>query len=265
MREWITIKVELDRDKNEVSRFQSCQTTVDSTGNTLDETELNRDGSVSCKCIYRYFDDGSVQEYVVYDAMDELIERGSYVKDENDKIVKTILEYEDERKVIEQYSYSALGLAELVTVFDESDIVIGYETYVFNDNGDVVERIEMDEDRVETVRYLYTYDENGLVEERKVVEGNLESVTSYTYDSNGYVIRKEVNNEEEGFQTVEEYRYDERGNEVHIVGFQNGALTFENKCTYDESDNLIVEEYFEISFWEKRIVRHERLLHQLRE
>jgi hypothetical protein len=44
----------------------------------------------------------------------------------------------------------------------------------------------------------------------------------------------------------------------------NGVLVFENKCAYDENDYLISEEYFELNFWERRIERHERLIHELK-
>jgi hypothetical protein len=49
---------------------------------------------------------------------------------------------------------------------------------------------------------------------------------------------------------------------VHNVTIQNGVLIFENKCAYDQSNELIGEEFFEIDYWEKRITRHEKLIHE---
>jgi len=262
MRDWITIKIKLDRDKNEISRYQFNETTTDSNGRVLDETEYNEDSSVSCKRIYRYFEDGSVKEYVEYDPMNELIERHVYLENEAGEIEKVVYEYGNGHKVIKQFSFSELGLADTATLYNENDLVMGYETYVFNEKGEVIERIDSDEENVETLKYLNAYDGNGNVtEERKFVEGELTEVTFYTYDSTGKITKKELSNKKDGFSMVDEYNYDGRGNQVHNVTFQNGALIFENKCTYDQNDHLLTEEFFEIDFWEKKVTRHEKLLH----
>lgn len=262
MKDLITIKIKLDRDKNELYRFQWNEMTTDSNGNVLNETEYNEDNSVSCKRIYRYFDDGSVKEYVEYDPMDALTERHEYFENEDGEIEKVVYEYGDGHKIVKQFSFSDLGLADKATLYDENHLVLGYETFVFNENGHVIVRIDSDEENMETLKYIIAYDDQGNVkEERKFVEGALTEVTFYSYNSNGKMSRKELNNKKEGFQVVDEYSYDDRGNQVYHVSFQNATLIFENKCTYDQDGLLSIEEFFEIDFWENKVIRHEKLLH----
>ena len=262
MRDWITIKILLDRDKNEISRFQFKEMTTDSADKVLNETEYNEDNSVACKRIYRYFENGSVKEYVEYDPMDELIERHVYHENEDGEIEKVVFEYGDGHKVVKQFGLSELGHADKVTLYDENNVILGYETYVCNEYGEVVERIVLDEEGIETLKLTNTYDNNGnVLEERKIVGGKLAEVTSHAYDSSGKVVRKELKNKSEGYQVVDEYKYDDDGNMVHNTTFKNGTLIFENKCTYDKDNQLLTEEFFEIDFWEKKIARHEKLLH----
>lgn len=265
METWITTKIELDINKKEINRYTFKEFTVDANGNVLDETEFNRDASVANKRIYRYFENGGVEDYIEYDPFDELIERHSYFENDAGEIDKIIFEYSDGHKVQKEFHFTALGLADKAVVTDEHDAVTGYELYIFNENGEVVEQIEMDSNSVEVVRHVKHYDERGLdVQDKRFNDRRLAETISYTYDENDRVIRKSTFNEGHKFEVIDEYEYDERGNMVHNVTFQNGVLIFENKCAYDQNNELIGEEFFEIDYWEKRITRHEKLIHERR-
>jgi len=262
---WTTTKIKLDRDKNEVDRYLFKEFTVDAKGNVLDETEYNDDSSVACKRIYRYFKDGTVSEYVEYDPFDELIERHEYVENESGDIEKIIYEYGDAHKTIKEFHFRDLGLADTATLYDEHGEVMGYETYVLNEDGQIIEQIEANSENVEIVKFLKVYDEAGnSIKEKKFVEGKLVEIIEYTYDANGNVKTKITSNITQGFQAIDEYKYDDIGNMVHNTTLQNNFLVFENKCTYDENNKLLTEEFFEIDYWEKRITRHEKLIHMIK-
>lgn len=265
MTAWIVTKVMLDRDKNETSRFEFMETTTDSRGNVLDETEYHEDGSVSSKHIYRYFDDGTVKEYVEYNPFDELLERHVHIANEDGDVETILYEYGDGHKVTRTFRYTELGLADTATLRDEKGAILGYETSVFNENGDVIERVEFDEKHIETLKHLAEYDDDGnVLEEKKFVDGILNEITSYAYDLHGNVTRKTARDAQEGHQTIDEYRYDEQGNMEYNASFHNGVLIFENKCTYDADGNLKTEEFFEIDRWDKKVIRHEKLLYTSR-
>lgn len=258
----ITIKIKLNGEKKEITRFQFKEYTIDSKGDVLNETEYNEDGSIACKRIYRYFDDSSVKEYVEYNPFDELIERHTYVENEVGDIEKVIFEYGDTHKVIKEFHFPELGLADTATAYNENGEILGREIYVLNEDGKIVEQVETDADNTVLVKYLRTYNETGdSKEERKFIEDTLTEVTSYSYDKNGNIIRKAVKNIVDGYEVIDEYEYDERGNMTYNTSLQNGVPIFENKCTYDENGNLLTEEFFEIDYWERRVTRHEKLLH----
>jgi len=259
---WNTIKITLDRDKNEIDRFTYKEYTTDSKGNILDETELSEDGSVACKRIYRYFEDGGVKEFIEYDPFDELIERHTYTENESGEIVRVVYEYGNDHKIVKDFHFADLGLADTATLYDETGTVIGYETYVFNDDDQIVDQIERSSNNTESVRYHKKYDADGNTsEEQKFVNEKLTEVTTYSYESHNKVARKVVKNKTDGNELIDEYEYDSNGNMIHNVSFKNSTVVFENKCTYDGDQNLSTEEFFEIDFWEKRILRHEKLVH----
>jgi YD repeat-containing protein len=108
------------------------------------------------------------------------------------------------------------------------------------------------------------YDEFGNpVHEKKFIEGKLTETISYSYNDNGKVTRRVTANSIQTFEVIDEFTYDQFGNMLQHVTFQNGFLVFENRCTYDTFHNLMTEEFFEINYWEKRITRHEKLIHSI--
>ena len=266
MQVWITTKIKLDRDKNEIERFLFKESTIDSRGNVLDETEYNDDSSVACKRIYRYFNDGTVKEYIEYNPFDELIERHVYVENESGDIERIIFEYGDSHKTLKEFHFRDLGLADMATLYDENGSIVGYETYILNEAGKIVEQIETNSENVETVRFVKAYDEAGNgIEDKKFIDGRLTETTSYIYDGDGNVTKKITSNSVQRFQIIDDYKYDLFGNMIHNTSFQNDFLVFENKCTYDDHNNLLTEEFFEIDYWEKRITRHEKLVHLIKD
>ena len=174
----------------------------------------------------------------------------------SDDIERIIYEYGDAHKILNEFHFRELGLADTATLYDENGSVVDYETYVLNEAGQIVEQIETNSENIETVRFLKAYDEAGnAIEDKKFIDGRLTETTSYTYDGDGHVTRKVTSNSVQRFEVIDEYEYDLFGNIMHNTSFQNGFLVFENKCTYDDRKNLLTEEFFEIDFWEKRVTR----------
>jgi hypothetical protein len=255
----------LDINKKEVNRFLFKGFTVDSKGNILNEIEFNADSSVANKRMYRYFENGAVEDYIEYDPFDELLERHTYFENGTGVIDKVVYEYEDGHKTIKEFHCSDLGFTDHVILKDEANLVTGYELYTLNENGQVVEEIETDSNNIEISKYVKTYNQEGLLlHDKHFIEGKLTESNAYTYDERNNLIKKGVTNHVDHLMVTESYIYDSRDNMVLNTGFQNDVLVFENKCNYDEGNNLIDEEFFEISYREKRIIRHERLIHERR-
>jgi hypothetical protein len=181
-------------------------------------------------------------------------------------IDRVVYEYEDGHKTIKEFHSSDLGFTDHVTLKDENNLVTGYEKYILNEDGQAVEEIETDSNNIEISKYTKAYNEDGLlVNDKRFIDGKLTESNAYVYDDKSNLIKKVVTNHKDHFEFTETYTYDSRGNMLHNTSFQNDVLVFENNCTYDEDNNLLSEEFFEISYWEKRITRHEKLIHERRD
>jgi hypothetical protein len=264
MGKWITTKIELDINKNEINRFLFKNYTVDSKGKTLDEIEYDSESNVVCKRIYRYFDTGEVKEYIEYDPSDELLERHCYFKNESGEFDRHEFEFSGGQKSIKEFSFTEIGNADKATITDENGEITGFEVYILDEQRQTKEEIELDSENNEISKYVKTYNENGTLKfEKHYRDGILFNSESFEYDEKGNVVKKIHKNYPDNFEVIDDYQFDKNNNMIYNSSHQNGVLVFENKCGYD-NNNLISEEFFELDFWEKRIVRHERLIHEMR-
>lgn len=260
---WVTTKIKLDTKKNETDKFVFKEYTADDNGNTLDETEYDEYGNIVCKRIYRYFDTGEVREYIEFDPTDELLERHLYSKNEFDIFDKIEHEFIGGQKTIKEFFFTDLGNAEKAIIKNENDEITGYEIYVQNDKGQTIEEIELDENEIEVTRFSKIYNEDDLlISEKQFSNGQLYTEENFEYNDKGDVIRKIFKNYPDNYIVIDDYKFDDRGNMIYNCSHQNGILVFENKCGYNDENELISEEFFELDFWERKIVKHERLIHE---
>lgn len=263
MDNWITTKIELDTNKNEINRFHFMTFTMDSNGNTLDETEYDSDYNIVFRRIYRYHDTGEVKEYIEYDPFDELLERHCYYKNSDGDFDRHEFEYSGGQKSIKEFTFTDIGNAEKAKITDENGEITGFEVYILDEQGQTKEEIELDSESNEISKYVKTYNEDGTLKyEKQYRDGVLFTSESFEYDEKGNVVKKLHRNYSDKFEVIDDYQFDKNNNMIYNSSHQNGVLVFENKCGYDENNNLISEEFFELEFWEKRIVRHERLIHE---
>lgn len=266
MKNWITTKIELDTNKNETNKFLFKEYTVDDNGDTHDETEYDEHGEIICKRIYRYFDTGEINEYIEFDPSDELLERHIYSKNEFGDFDKIEHEFIGGQKSIKEFFFTDLGNAEKAIVKNESGDITGYEVYVLNETGQIIEEIELDENEIEVTRFLKTYDElDLLISEKQFSNNQLYIEEFYEYDDKGQVIKKIHKNYLDNFVVIDDYKFDYKGNMIYNCSHQNGVLVFENSCGYNDKDELITEEFFELDFWQGKIVKHEKLIHERQE
>jgi hypothetical protein len=265
MDNWITTKIELDINRNEINSYHFKTFTLDSNGNILDETEFDSKSNIICRRIYRYFDTGEVKEYIEYDPFDELLERHYYTKNDSGEINRFECEFEDGQKLIKEFSYTDIGNADKVIIKDENDNITTHEIYKLDQEGNVIEEIILDANFNEISRYEKTYLDSGELHFEKLFQnGKLFNMESFEYDKQGNVVKKIHINYIDNDKTIDKYKFDKNNNMIYNSSHMNGVLVFENKCAYDENDYLISEEYFELNFWERRIERHERLIHELK-
>ncbi|MCG8698529.1 MAG: hypothetical protein MI922_10785 [Bacteroidales bacterium] len=264
MDKWETTKIKLDSEKNEICKFRFKTYSVNTKGNPVDETEFDAESNIVCKRIYRYFDTGEVKEYIEYDPFDELLERHQYKKNDFGEVDRSEFEFEGGLKSIKEFSYTDIGCADKAVIKDENGTITGYEVYKFDEEGNVIEEIELDADNNEIAKFEKTYYENGVLHiEKHYQDGQLFTGESFEYDNRGNIIKKILRNYRDSYEIVDEYKFDQNNNMIYNSSTQNGVLVFENKCQYDSNNKLISEEFFEMDFSTAHVVRHERLIHAL--
>ncbi|MDO5663639.1 MAG: hypothetical protein Q4G63_00095 [Bacteroidia bacterium] len=265
MEKWITTKTELDIDKQEKQSYLFQTRTIKTNGDILDEFEYDADENVIVKKFFKYFEDGGVKEYIEYDPFDELLERHSYFQNEEDEIEKIEFDYVDNGRITKLFTYTDLGNVEKIIIKDEYGEIIGYEIFIFDEEGRVIRELELDAEQNEINRYEKSYSadvDDRLQFESYYEEKELVSKETFVYDAMGNVLKKTEQNFKDKFEVIDIYQYDNQNNMIYNTTRQNGVLVFENKCGYDDENNLISEEIFELDFWQKKITKHEILIHK---
>lgn len=263
MKNWITEKIELNNEKAEIRRYLFKEFTCNSNDEVIDETEFDSKSNIVCKRIYRYFDSGDVKEFIEFDPLDNLLERHLHFQNGSTIVNKSIYEYAEDQKIIKTFQISDFGNADKVTLTDNAGEIIGYEVYIYDESNQMIKEIELDNLQNEISKFEKEYDSSGyLVNEKHYLNGQLNNTTHFKYDENGYLEAKTFNHHIENYQVIDKYNYDPAGNMIYNSCHQDNFLVFENKCSYDNDNRLIEEEFFEIDVWDKRIIRHEKLIHK---
>jgi hypothetical protein len=288
MKERISTRIEYDINRQELARYVCQVINYDLHDRVCDDTFFDSGGDVIRRIIYRYSKNDQVSERFEYDSLDELVERHQYFEDENGEVIKSVFEFENGRKTIREFAFTELGLADKAVITDESGLLTGFETWVFDPDGRIVSEIETDADNAEISRYDKQYGDHGhLVEETRFINGELYSVETFSYneqlqityemmvgtngdqwhcctteyDHIGNVVRKHSVNPVQETDDLETFDYDSANNMILHRMFSNGRLVFENKCGYSLTNFLETEEIMEVDHV-GRISRHEKLVHQ---
>lgn len=264
MENWITTKIKLDPYDNEINRFLFKKITINSNGNNLVETEYDSESNVVFNRFYKYFDTGELKEFIEYDPSDDLLQRQTMIKNDFGEIYKHEFEYSEGQKTVKEFHFTDLGNADKAVITDENNEIIGYEIYIFDNSWRIIKEIEYDSDNNEILKFEKEYNEDGTIKiEKNFRDGILFYIELFEYDNNSNVIKKLHKNYRDNFELIDEYEFDTENNMIYNSTHQNGFLVFENKCEYDNLNRLISEEFFEIDYWEKQIIRHEKLIHEI--
>ena len=264
MHKWNTTKVELDPNKEEIRRFLFRDFTVSSAGYKIDETEYDEKSNIVCKRTFRYFENGEIKEFIEYNPQEELLERQIQYQNDFGNIDRIEHEFQGGFKIIKKFFESQTGVAYKCVNMDEEGAVTSTEIYVLNDIEQMIEAKYLDEEDREYSKYEYEYDSNGqLKTERYFSEGIFQHSAKFEYNGRGLLVRKELNNEPYEYQLLDTYEYDKNDNLIKLQSLQNEAIVFDNRCVYNENNELILEEFYELNYWERRIIRHEKQIHEL--
>ena len=286
MKEFTISKVELNLKKEVEREFLWRRETVDGQDRVLDATEYNASGDQVHRVTYRYSPFDNVSERVEMDAFNGLIERHLYTENEDGEVTSSTIEFGNGAKTTKTYAFTDLGNADKATLTDENGIILGYETFILDDQERLISEFESDADHKELFRINREFDDQGrLIQEVEFSYGEIDQVTRNTYqndqlvkvergksldsfyatevrelDVKGRLKKRTITDHEFGDVEVEEFEYDANGNVLSNLVTHNGRTIFTNVCTYDNSNRLTEEYVMELTIGGS-INKHERLYH----
>lgn len=287
MKEIIVTKAELNLKKEVERKFLYKKLTLDSSDRVIDDTEFNYKGAPIHRITYRYSPFDNISERIEFDASNNLIERHLYQEDENGEITSSTIEYGNGTKTIKNYEFTDLGNADKATLLNETGEIIGYETYVLDNDSRLISEFESDEEHNELFKINREFDlEGNVIREIEFVQSEINLVTSNHYkngqltkvqrgkdmdsfysteirelDSKNRLVKRTTNFHDYGDVEIELLEYDSKDNVISNVVSVNGRTIFTNVCIYDLSNRLVEEYVMELDL-NGSINKHERLFHE---
>jgi len=132
-----------------------------------------------------------------------------------------------------------------------SDEIISKNNIQYNEYGNIIECNVYKPDSSLKTRETYNYDKNGKLLEKKIfkklLSSNLllDSIETFIYDYKGNLVEKEFS----GSKVHLDYKHDVNGNLVEERYFDDDdKLYYINTFKYDENNNLIVDNYYSLSY-----------------
>lgn len=234
------------------------ETLYDGHGNEIRHTEYNWDGSIreglSYSYAYTYDEAGNMTECFRYDAKDALQWSYTHEYDENGTLRKKSW-FDEEGTLTDRSEYDENGVlvrsGGVAYTLDGETVQLAYHyTYRYNDNGDPLEELQIDEDGTVVWRKEWTYDENGNLIRYLSDHGSIVTHEEYTYDENGRKIEYEYRHErlfDKPYHNRTTYAYDEDGNLSQVIEYREmnyGWIVSEETVYsgYDENGNATIEQ-----------------------
>ena len=181
-----------------------------------------------------YKGDGSIDRKVtnVFNKLNQLIESSEYSNSFNELLL-------NERK---QLVYDKSGNNIKINYFGPEGENWGSEERKFDNNGNVIEWVNLTETGEIKIRQTYIYDENNVLTSRKSFNADGKLTNEANLDSMGQPLTLIRYNKDGGISRKSGNRYDEFGNNSAELRYgPDGAenVYAEYKYTYDEKNNWI--------------------------
>ncbi len=215
----------------------------DQQGNTTLLKNYNFDGALDAKTIYEFDEKGRViveKQYSSGEIPDQVL-RIEY--NESGKAKQVVINYADGSVSYKNYSRSEADKTTTIDIVDQDGVTEGKEFRKFDSEDRVLEElIHTDTGAIER-KAEFEYNEHGdLVESVIVDEEGFETVRFFDFYRNdkAQIEKIEVLSEDEVIIRVDEYEYDERGNQTkHSMKDLDRGSLFVDIRDYDENNNVV--------------------------
>lgn len=215
----------------------------DQNGNITLLEHFNEEGGREAKSEYEFDEKGRVtieRQYSMGENPDQTL---AIEYNESGKAKQVVITYADGSISYKNYSRDEAEKTTTIDIIDEDGDTEGKEFRKFDSEDRVLEEvIYTDTGAIET-KVEFEYNEHGdIVESVRVDEEGFETVRFYDYYRNdlAQIHKMDVLDEDENIIRIDEFEYDERGNQTKhaIQDLDRGAL-FVNLTTYDLNNNEV--------------------------
>ncbi len=140
------------------------------------------------------------------------------------------------------YEYDDMGNLITQISVDEDGIQCDYKKYIYDEDGNMIQEIAGDNDIDASIERMYVYKDGLLASDRFYFSNGSTDYNEYEYNDKGELIGKKHINEENGYvYRTWEYEYDSEGNLTEMRDSMYEHLTVEH---YDEAGRKILEELY---------------------
>ena len=131
-------------------------------------------------------------------------------------------------------------------IYSKNGKIDSKQTYIYNDQGNIIDKKEYDSDGNLKLQTTYNYDDNGNKIEENTFGGYQTQKTTYKYDDKGREVESLMTLSFQGINGSAELRitkeYDQKGNIIEEKNYNNhNKLSSKGIYTYDERGNKIKE------------------------
>jgi hypothetical protein len=227
----ITAKTTSKIDKRE---FVSSFTELNLEGLTIVQASYRSKNEIESKTTFVYDDKGKIIERVEFIEENEIAEKTCYKRNNDGKIVEALVNYSDGTFSRKSYNYQGNKL--IINIVDEDGESEGTETYIFDNNENVIGKEITDYFGNTELKEVSEYDNNNnLIKKTEYDEDNdVVLINMYEYNKKDLLSIKRINGDN---KTVEEisFNYDDKG---RLVEHKFGSS---HRVIYEHNDSTIKE------------------------
>lgn len=245
---------------------------LDANGNILSESKFDADGDLEEKNSYQYESHGKLAEHILLFAAEDVTEKRILTRDDKGRLLEEIKYYGDDSGERTAYTYNDKDQLTERKQYDEEGEFQSQETFAYDEKGSLIEHKRLNkegkteehhtfskDDTDHTItenefnasgslvsKTLSKFDEAGkeLTSVQTTADGKLISGVTTTYDEKGNVLEKQF---KDFYSKTIRYSYDENNRCITNELFDgNGILLRKNLYEYDEVENVIAEQTYEM-------------------
>ena len=259
------VNVGIGQGQMETLPYLFNETEFNNKGIIISQSSYSPDGLLVEKMAFEYDEQGRITTQYYYTEPDEPSEIVEYLRNDKGLLIKDVRKYMDGSFDTTTYLYDDLErLTEKITVDDEgvTDLhekfswkdklllkheaidaegnIVSSEEFRYDDKGNVIEHVQMNEETGENQRTVSTYNDanHKTGDELYNEEGDLLEKVTFITDESGRMVSSEYDSPQKWSTT--EYMYDDRGNNLgHLETDEEGNQLLLVEHTYDEQNNRL--------------------------